>query len=205
VAPRHATAVFCHLGGRALFGRGRIGHACGVPQLVVVALLAVAASVGVAPAEAAGVYRVGRVVDGDTVYLTDGTRIRLVQIDTPEVSFRRECFGEAASAATRRLLPPGTAVRLVPEPATDRVDAYGRLLRYVIRARDGLNVNVSLVAAGDAAPYFYGGRRGRYAAALERFATRARARRLGVWGACPGTVADYTRGIDTGKPRPSAR
>jgi hypothetical protein len=30
--------------------------------------------------------------------------------------------------------------------ATDRVDQYGRLLRYVIRAGDGLNVNVRLVA-----------------------------------------------------------
>jgi hypothetical protein len=41
-------------------------------------------------------------------------------------------------------LPQGTPVRLYPEPATDRVDAYGRLLRYVVRARDNLNVNVQL-------------------------------------------------------------
>src|SRR5205823_1897327 len=30
--------------------------------------------------------------------------------------------------------------RALALPATDRVDQYGRLLRYVIRARDGLNV-----------------------------------------------------------------
>ena len=77
--------------------------------------------------------RIGRVVDGDTVYLTSGAKIRLVQIDTPEVYFGVECYGPQASAATERLLPPGTAVRLAAEPATDRVDAYGRLLRYVIR------------------------------------------------------------------------
>ena len=37
------------------------------------------------------------------------------------------------------------------------VDQYGRLLRYVIRGRDGLNVNVYLVRIGAAAPYFYRG------------------------------------------------
>ncbi len=149
-------------------------------------------------ASAAGTLRVGRVVDGDTVYLTSGAKIRLVQIDTPEVYFGVECYGHQASAATERLLPPGTAVRLAAEPATDRVDAYGRLLRYVIRARDGLNVNLYLVAHGDAAPYFYDGRRGRYAATLDRLARSARARGLGLWGACPRTPVDFTRGVDTG-------
>lgn len=45
-----------------------------------------------------------------------------MQIDTPEVYFEPECYGRQASAATKRLLPPGTLVRLSPEPATDRVD-----------------------------------------------------------------------------------
>ena len=156
------------------------------------------APAAVAKTPDAHVYRIARVVDGDTVYLTNGAKIRLVQIDTPEVYFGVECYGPQASAATKRLLPPGTAVRLAAEPATDRVDQYGRLLRYVIRARDGLNVNLYLVAHGDAAPYYYDGRRGRYAATLDRLARRARALRLGLWGACPGTPVDYTRGVSTG-------
>jgi endonuclease YncB( thermonuclease family) len=88
-------------------------------------------------------------------------------------------------------------VRLFPEPATDRVDQYGRLLRYVVRVEDGLNVNVQLVRVGAAAPYFYEGRRGRYAALLERLALRARARKLGLWGRCPHTLYDPTRGVST--------
>jgi endonuclease YncB( thermonuclease family) len=80
--------------------------------------------------------------------------VRLVQIDTPEVYFGTECYGPQASAITKRLLPPGAPVSLTAEPATDQVDQYGRLLRYVIRARDGLNVNLRLVAIGAAAPYF---------------------------------------------------
>jgi micrococcal nuclease len=161
-------------------------------------LLGLAALALCGEASASGVYRIDRVVDGDTVYLTTGAKIRLVQVDTPEVYFGVECYGPQASAVTKRLLPPGTEVRLAPEPATDRVDRYGRLLRYVTRVRDGLNVNLYLVARGDAAPYFYDGRRGRYAAALERAARQARTHRLGLWGACPGTPVDFDRGVDTG-------
>ena len=58
-------------------------------------------------------------------------------------------------------------MRLQPETAADRVDRYGRLLRYVFRVSDGMNVNVRLVTIGAAAPYFYDGRRGRYATLLE--------------------------------------
>ncbi len=43
----------------------------------------------------------------------------------------------------------------------------------MIRARDGLNVNIHLVAVGAAAPYFYRGRRGMFAARLETLALRA--------------------------------
>ena len=65
--------------------------------------------------------------------------------------------------------------------------AASRLLRYVVRVGDGVNVNLRLVAVGAAAPYFYGYRRGRYASRLEALAKRARARRLGLWRACPRT------------------
>jgi endonuclease YncB( thermonuclease family) len=144
------------------------------------------------------VLRIGRVVDGDTVVLTTGAHVRLVQIDTPEVYFEPECYGHRASAVTKALLPAGTPVRLSAEPATDRVDQYGRLLRYVVRARDGLDVNIRLVAVGAAAPYFYHHRRGRYAARLELLARRARARQLGLWGRCPRTPYDPYRAVATG-------
>ena len=42
------------------------------------------------------------------------------------------------------------AVTLEADPALDRVDRYGRLLRYVLRA--GRNVNLELVRLGAAAP-----------------------------------------------------
>ena len=101
-------------------------------------------------------YRIDHVTDGDTVVLRNGQRVRLVQIDTPEVFFGTECYGRQASATAKRLLPEGVRVRLLSEPATDRVDDFGRLLRYIVRT-DGVNVNIRLVALGAAAPYFYEG------------------------------------------------
>ena len=61
---------------------------------------------------------VARVVDGDTVHITiDHTTeiVRLIGVDTPETVDERkplQCYGPEASARTKVLLPPGTAVRL---------------------------------------------------------------------------------------------
>jgi micrococcal nuclease len=162
--------------------------------LTLVVLLVVPAALSRDPA----IYRIDHVADGDTVDLRNGEKVRLVQIDTPEIYFGTECYGPQASALTKRLLPPGTAVRLSVEPATDRIDDYGRLLRYVVRVRDNLNVNLYLVRVGAAAPYFYDGRRGMYATLLDRLARRARAEHLGLWGTCPHTRYDPDRGVATG-------
>jgi endonuclease YncB( thermonuclease family) len=164
--------------------------------LVLAVVVALASAVTASSAERA-TYRIAKVTDGDTVVLANGQRVRLVQIDTPEVFFGTECYGRQASATTERLLPGGTRVRLLPEPATDRVDAFGRLLRYVVRESDGVNVNLRLVAVGAGAPWFYEGRRGKYANRLEALAKRARAKKLGLWGACPRTPYDPYREIAT--------
>ncbi len=161
-------------------------------------LVCAVATARATPRAGVQVGRIDHVADGDTVDLTNGQKVRLVQIDTPEVYFTPECYGKQASALTKRLLPPGTLVRLLPEPATDLVDQYGRILRYVVRVRDGLDVNIQLVRVGAAAPYFYDGRRGRYAALLTRLALHAKAHRLGLWGACRGTPYDPDRGVDSG-------
>jgi micrococcal nuclease len=149
------------------------------------------------PAPPAGWEAVDHVADGDTIVLRGGVTVRLVQIDTPEVYFHPECFGEQASAETKQLLHRGTLVRLVRDPATTSTDVYGRLLRYVVR-RDGLNVNLELVADGAAAPYFFDGVRGLYADQLMREAEAARAGSRGLWGACAGASLSPDRGVSTG-------
>ena len=133
-------------------------------------------------------------IDGDTIGLRNGQHVRFVQIDTPEVFFGVECGGKAASATTKRLLPKGAHVRLRLEPAGDPIDRYGRLLRYVVRVPDGLNVNVRLVAVGAAAPWFFDGHHGQYAAKMDVLAKRAKAKHLGLWGACPRTRYEPNQG-----------
>src|SRR5262245_13689548 len=97
--------------------------------LVAGALAAAAFSAAHATAETA---TISRVVDGDTVVLDSGARVRLLQIDAPEVG-SGECYSRRSTKELRRLLPSGAPVRLLADARLDRIDRYGRLLRYVIR------------------------------------------------------------------------
>ena len=137
---------------------------------------------------------VERVIDGDTVALVDGTRVRLVQIDTPEKG--DECYGDKASELTRRLLPPGTHVRIEQDPDLDQEDRFGRKLAYVWK--DDEDVNLTLVEEGAAGVWFFDGSRGRYARELLRAAERARADDRGLWGACPLARFDPEDSLSTG-------
>ena len=137
-------------------------------------------------------FRVGRIVDGDTLDLANGRTVRLVQIDTPETS--GECYGAEASDVLAGLLPAGTRVRLEGDPALDNEDRYGRILRYVFAG--GRNVNLTLVRRGAASVWFFDGDRGRYAERLLAAAREARAVGRGAWGACRATF-DPTRGFET--------
>jgi micrococcal nuclease len=139
---------------------------------------------------------VARVLDGDTIVLGSGEHVRLVQIDTPEKG--SECYGQAASALPRRLLPPGTSVRVEPDPSLDQVDRYGRRLAYVWAG--GEDVNVRLVREGAAGVWFYDGRRGRHAHELLNAAEQARADRKGLWAACPLARFDPAASLSSGPP-----
>ncbi|UMG93549.1 thermonuclease family protein [Nocardioides sp. TF02-7] len=94
--------------------------------------------------------KVVRVIDGDTVVvkLVRGpkVRVRLLGIDTPEVSGRAECGGRQATASARTLMPRGKRVLLLRDGTQRNTDRYGRLLRYVMR--NGKDVSRAQVAQG---------------------------------------------------------
>jgi endonuclease YncB( thermonuclease family) len=137
---------------------------------------------------------VAYVNDGDTLRTTSGHRVRLLQIDAPEL--HGDCFGKAALVALRQLAPKGSHITLVRDPALDATDRYGRQLRYVFVP--GTNVNIALVRGGAAAPYFFGKGRGRYARDLIDAVEEARAAHRGYWGACPGAKLNTALGSITG-------
>ena len=83
---------------------------------------------------------VRRVIDGDTIVLANGSRVRYIGIDTPE---RGEPFFDEATEYNRRLVE-GARVQMVKDESDK--DRFGRLLRYVL-AGDIL-VNAELVREG---------------------------------------------------------
>jgi len=169
-----------------------------IAALAVAALLLAAGCDGGAasqdrPTAATGV--VARVNDGDTLTLGSGEKIRLVQIDAPELT--TDCYGRAAQSALAALAPVGARVRLVRDPALDDRDRYGRLLRYVLVG--DTDVNVELVRRGAASPYFFRNERGEHAEELLDALDEARDERAGYWGACPDAKLNTGLGSITGK------
>ena len=134
------------------------------------------------------------VSDGDTLRLTNGRKVRLLQIDAPENG--TDCYGRDATRTLIGLTPKGTRITLEADRSLDDKDTYGRLLRYVLV--DGANVNLELVAQGAAAPYFFRKERGRYADALLDAAKTARNEHRGFWKACPDAELNPGLGSVTG-------
>ena len=140
------------------------------------------ASVGLGPRERSAV--LAEVSDGDTYVLRDGTRVRLIGIDTPETQhpdFGDECYGHAATRFAKQLLQPGDRVRLVLDVETR--DRYDRLLAYVYRASDNLFVNAEIVRRG----YAYVSTippNVAHAEQFRRLAAKARHAGAGLWSKC---------------------
>lgn len=78
---------------------------------------------------------VALVIDGDTLDLETGERIRLLGVDTPEVHNvdTPECYGPEASEALKELLPAGTEVRLTFDVECTDVTDSARTLAYVYK------------------------------------------------------------------------
>ncbi|MDP3921705.1 MAG: thermonuclease family protein [Candidatus Omnitrophota bacterium] len=89
-----------------------------------------------------------RAVDGDTLILASGERIRLIGVDTPETVHPNkpvEYFGKQASAFTKREIE-GRDVILKYD--VQRKDKYGRTLAYVYRVDDGFFLNEEIIKQG---------------------------------------------------------
>ncbi len=144
------------------------------------ALAGVAFTTNCQPDDACGpsTARVSHVVDGDTLDIEDGNRIRILGIDAPETGVGAECGGWEAHAALAARTE-GRQITLSYD-ATCR-DRYGRLLAHVWV--DGALLGLEMLASGFACPYFPEPD-GVSMDAFVRAAQVARAQGLGIWGTC---------------------
>lgn len=72
-----------------------------------------------------------RVVDGDTIELSDGRKVRYIGVDTPELHHPTkgvQCFGQEAMEANKKLVE-GKEIKMKKD--VSNTDRYKRLLRYV--------------------------------------------------------------------------
>lgn len=144
--------------------------------MAVVAALAGLAACGTSPDTAT----VERVIDGDTIVLTGGEKVRYLLVDAPETTNgHADCFGANAAQLDADLVL-GKTIELAYD--IERTDAYGRTLAYV--SAGGVDINALLVERGAACVLFIPPDGGDRRAAYEALQADAKAHRRGIWGTC---------------------
>jgi endonuclease YncB( thermonuclease family) len=129
-----------------------------VPIALLVGVVIAAQFPGAAAGTPAAV--VASIYDGDTLTLTNGQRVRLLQIDTPELGSGRVLLAGGTDGAR-----PASANREQRQARSRSEARQGRSVRATPPVRPSRNDERErrAVRAGAAAPYFYGGEKGRYA------------------------------------------
>lgn len=137
-------------------------------------------------------------IDGDTIELTNGKRVRLIGINTPESTYKIEAYGKEARYYTQEKLAGRTV--WLQKDLSER-DRYGRLLRIVwleqpenyteseIRLK---MFNAELILKGYAEPSTFPPDV-KYSPYFRHFARDARSQRVGLWrfGGKGTTIGDF--------------
>src|SRR5262245_5860357 len=140
-----------------------------------------------------GTHQVRRAVDGDTILLESGARVRLEGVDTPETvreNYPVEPWGPEASDYTNQFLRDANyKVRLTF--GNERVDDYGRYLAFVWNGDRLLNDELVRKGLGEARL------RWNYSNSLKRrlreAQDEARSKKRGIWSGAPPNAAAALR------------
>ncbi|MEW5742199.1 MAG: thermonuclease family protein [Myxococcota bacterium] len=127
------------------------------------------------------------VVDGDTFDLSDGRRVRLLLVDTPETTGgKNDCYGQEATAYTKSVIE-GVQVQLSYDDAAC-TDRFGRTLAYVKQGE--VELNSELVKRGLACSLFIAPGGQARAEEFETYEAEAKTSRTGMWGMCTNIPCD---------------
>lgn len=124
--------------------------------------------------------KVDRVIDGDTIVLASGEKIRYLLVDAPETTNgHNDCYGSNAAQFNTDLVL-GKAVQLSYD--VECTDMYGRLLAYV--SVDGQEVNSLMVQRGYACVLHIPPDGDDRADEFKMYQLEAKTANRGLWGAC---------------------
>jgi micrococcal nuclease len=126
-----------------------------------------------------GTYEVSQIIDGDTIRVSTGEKVRLIGINAPE---RDQPFYDAATQKLFELI--GNNQVTLEKDVTDK-DQYGRLLRYIFI--DDTFVNLEMVKQGYAISYSYPPNT-KHLDDFEDGEHEARNSQIGIWTPSPFTL-----------------
>jgi micrococcal nuclease len=125
---------------------------------------------------------VARVIDGDTIELRSGERVRYLMIDTPESTTHTECFGPEAKLLNEMLVDGKEITLTYDQECTDDFD---RLLAYV--EVSGQEINRVMVERGYACVLHIPPNGDDVSDEYDALETEARMLDKGLWAACDPT------------------
>jgi endonuclease YncB( thermonuclease family) len=133
--------------------------------------------------------KITRVIDGDTVELEDGRKVRYLYIDTPETKkpqTKVQCFGLEAYTFNKTIAE-GKMVQLISDKEPQ--DKYGRDLRLIFLAGQNTedvenSLNAIMVKQGFARASIYKPNV-KYETLFYKLQREAQNNKVGLWEACP--------------------
>ncbi len=141
--------------------------------------------------------KITRVIDGDTVELEGGKRLRLIGIDSPE---KGDCYSQEATNKASELLE---SQEVTLEKDVSETDRYGRLLRYIWKGET--LINEQLVKEGYASSYSYPPDV-KYQDRIVAAQKEARDNNRGLWSACNSQTSNTnTQPASTPSVKPSVK
>ena len=126
---------------------------------------------------------VKRTVDGDTLLLEDGTRVRLIGIDTPELARNDQPAEPFAGEASHWLDERVTGKKVRLEFDIERFDRYDRTLAYVYL--DDVLLNEEIVRQGYSRAQLQYNYSARMKKRFQKVEEEARNAKRGIWSETP--------------------